>query len=869
MSRAAGLLALALITATQPAGAADAAKAWQDCLLAVPYGVATHPDRVMIELVRQDYNVLERNRSILKMPLVIGSREFQHGLGTHAVSHIRVYSPEPIASFSSWIGVDKNERTAGGLGSAVFAVAADGQEIFRSKVFRGGQDAEQIRVATGDARTLDLHVDDAGDGPDCDHVDWAEATITTASGKVIPLHEIEFDCMPAKFAMYPFSFTYGGKSSDELLPTWKRDGHTTRLDSDRTRFSTVWTDAKTGLKAHWDAVRYSDFPAVEWVLHIENAGSSDTPIIANVQAMDLTINSPLSPPFEPYVLHSAKGGVFDPSHLMPKTSVVDEENPASLGSETGRSSTMNLPFFRLDAEGETYVVAVGWSGCWKADFVCRGSNRLHVTAGMEETHFLLHPGEKVRSPRILVLRWEGDAVESNSQFRQLIYKHYAARRNGKPPLPTIFCNTSITHGANWLNECNAENQISLINAYAHLGIDALLTDAGWFTGGWPNGAGNWDVRKDAYPDGMGPVAKAALEKGMDYGLWFEPERVVAGTGIHQEHPEWCLRSAAGPQDTNLLNFGFAEVQEHFFKIVKGYMDLPGFRVYRQDFNMDPLPYWKHNDAPDRQGICEMKYIEGLYAYWDRIATTWPDSLMEECASGGHRIDLETLMRMHIHQKTDYLFDDQTDQTALFGLSQYLPNNVIVAHLDKLDTYSFHSTMASSLCLGWTADAQDFDAQRGKRLIDRYKEVRHLLVGAWYPLLPCPNDFVHRDTPDIDAWSWGGNMSRDRKPYTEWVATQYHRPDLDEGMILAFRRPDSPYSAVQVSLRGIDPEATYEATWDSKGETNKRMVPGSKLIHGFEIVLPERRTSDLIVYRKVKHGQETAIRRPTNLAHGGT
>ena len=51
--------------------------------------------------------------------------------------------------------------------------------------------------------------------------------------------------------------------------------------------------------------------------------------------------------------------------------------------------------------------------------------------------------------------------------------------------------------------------------------------------------------------------------------------------------------------------------------------------------------------------------------------------MEECASGGHRMDLETVMRMHVHQKTDYWFDDQADQTAIFGLSQYLPNNVIV------------------------------------------------------------------------------------------------------------------------------------------------------------------------------------------------
>jgi alpha-galactosidase len=850
MTRLATLLLLILVAKTPCAAAADGAKTWQERLLAVPYAAVTHPDHMMLELVRQDFEALERNQSILKTPLAIGSRTFKRGLGTHAVSRIRVYSPDPIARFSSWIGVDKNERTAGGLGSVVFAVTADGKEVFRSRIFRGGQEGQQVDLATGGARTLDLKVDDAGDGLACDHADWAEAAVTTASGKVVPLDAMPLGCLPANYARYPFSFTYGDKSSDGLLPAWKRDEHSIRLDSERTRLTTVWTDAKSGLKVYWDAVRYADFPAVEWVLYFENVGNCDTAVIENVRAMDLTLSSPLGS-VAPYLLHSAKGGVPNPSQSMPKTCVIDEKNPATLGSETGRSSTKNLPFFRLDAGGETFVAAIGWSGCWRADFVSSDSKRLHVTSGMEKTHFLLHPGEKVRSPRILVLRWAGEAIESTAAFRQLVYKHYAARRNGKPPLPAIFCNTCFTRGGGWLNECNAENQISLIRAYAPLGLEALLTDAGRFTGGWPDGAGNWDARKDAYPNGMRPVARAALDAGMIYGLWYEPERVVAATGIHKEHPQWCLRSGPGPQSTYLLNFGLPEVQRHFFKIVESYMNLPGFRVYRQDFNMDPLPYWRYNDAPNRQGITEMKYIEGLYAYWDRIAAAWPDSLMEECASGGHRMDLETVMRMHIHQKTDYWFDDQADQTAIFGLSQYLPNNVIVAHLKNLDTYSFHSTMASSLCLGWIADGKDFDSRRGKQLIDRYKEVRHLLVGGWYPLLPCPNDYVDLNTRDVDLWLWGGgDVSKHKKPYTEWVATQYHRPDLNEGMVLAFRRPESPYSSVQVSLRGIDPTATYEVSWDSKGRKDNKMLPGSKLIGGFEIVLPEKRSSDLIVYHKV-------------------
>jgi alpha-galactosidase len=504
---------------------------------------------------------------------------------------------------------------------------------------------------------------------------------------------------------------------------------------------------------------------------------------------------------------------------------LDREIVATLGSGTGRASTNNAPFFKIEAGDASLVVGLGWTGCWKAGLECLDRKHLRVRAGMEQTHFRLHPGEKVRSPRVLLLYWPGDTRESNAQFRQLIYRHYAAKRSGKTPLPILFCNTCFTRGGGWLNECNAENQISLIKAYAPLGLEALLTDAGWFEGGWPAGAGNWTPRKDAYPEGMGPVAAAAKERGLIYGLWFEPERVVAGTWLHCNRPEWILASQKEPQGTYLLNFGLPEVQDYFFHIVKGFMDLPGFRVYRQDFNMDPLPYWRFNDAPDRQGITEIKYIEGLYAFWDRIAAAWPDSLREECASGGHRMDLETVMRMHIHQKTDYWFDNEVDQASVWALSQYLPNSTFVAPINRMDDYSFHSALPTSLCMGWIADAPDFDAKRGRRLLTRYLQLRHLLVGAWYPLLPC---------------------SRDAK---EWIAAQWHRPDLNEGMILAFRRADSPYRTVEVALRGLDAQATYELRYESAG--TKKRVTGAALMGSFLLTLPERHRSELIVYGRVK------------------
>ncbi|HTL29997.1 MAG TPA: alpha-galactosidase [Tepidisphaeraceae bacterium] len=561
---------------------------------------------------------------------------------------------------------------------------------------------------------------------------------------------------------------------------------------------------------------FDDFPATEWVLHFENIGKSDSPIIENLLALDLRL------PKANWRLHHSNGAPANPTDFEPRVDAIDAAHPITLGGGGGRSSNKDFTFFKLEAEKRSLIVAVGWSGQWQANLKLEG-DQLHVTAGLELTHFLLHPGEKIRSPSILILDWTGDTLEANAQFRQLIYKHYAATRNGKKPLLTLFCNTAFTRGGMWLNECNEQNQISLIKAYAPMGLEALITDAGWFEGGWPSGAGNWTARKDAYPHGMAPVASAAKENGMSYGLWFEPERVVKGTSLHKDHPEWCLSD--GRQDvTYLADFGRPEVQDYFFKIVKGFMDLPGFRFYRQDFNMDPLEFWRHNDAPDRQGIAEMKYVEGLYAYWDRIAETWPDSIREECASGGRRIDLETVRRMHIHQDSDYWFDNDVDQAQAWSLSQYLPNNCFTTPLVRLDDYSFHSTLPNSLCMGWIADAPDFDSKRGAELLKRYRELRHLLIGAWYPLTPYTRDPA------------------------KWIASQFHRPDLNEGMILVFRHAKAPEDSITLKLHGLDASATYELHNETTGSIERKS--GRKLMDGLTIKLAKTPQSELISYKRV-------------------
>ena len=811
----------------EPAGASHPpGDAWLEHLVHVPYSATDRPDpapAATLRLIRQDYESLETGRSVIRTPLVIGRKTFARGLGTHSFSRIRVMSPEPLARFEASVGVDLNERTAGGRGSVRFAVTNGGRAVYRSGILRGGQGPEAVRVELEGATAVDLEVDDAGDGPACDHADWAEARLVTRSGKTLWLDELPRRS-ETKLARFPFSFTYGGRHSDDLLPTWARETTTAPSDDARTRSVSVWTDPRSGLRVEWHATTFHDTPAVDWVIYFENKGPRDTPLLVDVQALDLALNEPMTGA-SCYRIHTTRGAPANPTDFEPSQSELPPGAHVALGGGGGRSSNRDFPFVTVESAAASYIAAVGWSGQWAMDLHCRDDRRLHVTSGLELTHFTLHPGERVRTPRILLFRHEGETLEASARFRELIYRHYAARRSGKPPLPTLFCNTCFTRGGGWLNECNAENQISLIGAYEPLGLEALITDAGWFEGGWPAGAGNWNPRKDAYPGGMAPVAAAAKRHGMVYGLWFEFERVVATTRLAKQHPQWLLRSIDGPQDTYLLNLGLPEVRQYLFDTVKGFMALPGFRFYRSDFNMDPLSYWRHTDPTDRQGITEMHYIEGLYDFWDQLARAWPDSFREECASGGRRIDLETVMRMHFHQESDYWFDNEVDLAVVWSLSRYLPNCTFTTPLVRLDDRSFHCTMATSLIPAWIADERGFDGARAGHLTTTYRRLRHLLVGGYYPLTPYSRDGKH------------------------WMALQFDRRDLGEGLVLVVPPRGNQDRSFPLRLHGLMPAALYEVHAEVSGRRVRQT--GAELMREFMATVPPGDGGERLVYHRLQ------------------
>ena len=347
-----------------------------------------------------------------------------------------------------------------------------------------------------------------------------------------------------------------------------------------------------------------------------------------------------------------------------------------------------------------------------------------------------------------------------------------------------------------------ENQIQFIDKYLAEGIkyDYWWMDAGWYVQqhGWGQ-TGTWEVDRKRFPRGLKAVTDHAHAKGLKTVVWFEPERVAAGTWLRDKHPEWLLSGqvALAAQLDALLNLGNPEARKWLTDHIDKLLTEQGIDLYRQDFNMDPLGNWRAADAPDRQGITEIRHIEGLLAYWDELQRRHPDMLIDECASGGKRNDLEMMRRSVPLWRSDFPFGVVENQRMTYGISMWIPYHgtgvfgwetpPYDGKVASIEPYVFWSKATPSTMFAVDVREKNIDFASLRRLSSQWREINSFYYGDFYPLT--------KSNADKDAW----------------IAWQFNDPEKNAGVVQAFRRSECIYESARLKLRGLDPKARYQLT----------------------------------------------------------
>ena len=638
----------------------------------------------------------------------------------------------------------------------------------------------------------------------------------------------------AKGKIPPFSFIYGGKNSDNFITGWQYSAAKLETkDSNVEETVYTYTDKKSGLVVKCFVTSYNDFQAVEWMLKFSNNSNRNTPVIEKVNAVNYIFSYNQSGTF---ILHHAKGCTSERSDFRPYDDKLKIGKSIYMTPDGGRSSggDMAFPFFNIESPAnEGVMVAIGWTGKWYADVQQKDEKLVSLKSGMERMRLILFPREEVRTPQICLLFWKGeDRIIGHNQFRQFILAHHTRRINGKlSELPLSVGFSGVRGGPQPCNEntCTTESSaIALIDRYQQFNIvpEVFWMDAGWYpnSGRWVD-TGSWEVNKENFPNGLKPVSDAAHKAGAKFLLWFEPERVREGTLLYTEHPEWLIGDTNSI--TKLLNLGNKEALTWLTNHISDMITKEGIDIYRQDFNMDPMPYWEKSDQPQRIGISEIRHIEGLYAFWDSLLVRFPNLIIDNCASGGRRIDLETVSQSSPLWRSDYhqYTDPNGSQDITYGLNFYLPlhgtSNWVIS------PYYFRSNMSSSLGLNWDVDSHDYSQTEMQKYILDFKRLRPYYYGDYYPL----------------------TGTKDLLKNKAWLAYQLNRPKQMDGIILIFRRENCLEDTYKIKLYGLNEKATYELLYeDYKIRINKT---GEELMDGFEVFIPQKPSSLLISYQLIR------------------
>lgn len=651
----------------------------------------------------------------------------------------------------------------------------------------------------------------------------------------------------------PFSFKCGGRSSRQWVTIETAKIASGNWQGDRTRTHVLgWKDDQTSLSCEMKLTEFRDLPAFQWVVRVRNDGPADSAKIHDFWGIDTCWNAADgSMP----ILHRSVGspGHEDDFRFMSEfmhNSMWDKRRRIAMDTPTNarwgqthayhlptdkRSSAHWLPLFNYQTGGDGLVTGLGWSGAWRAYFDHTGGGKSTILAGVENLDSILRPGESVRSTLNLVLYWQGEMMHGQNMFRRLVRDHYSPHVDGKLVEPPI-------SGVVW-GGIPSKEHLEIIDRIKHYKIpfDVYWLDAGWygtgvvpsrtvFEGDWGIMAGDWRPNPNWHQGTLKPVSDAAHAAGMKFLLWVEPCRAVHGRPITLAHPEYFLTGNPDGRirdgQTLLLDLSKPEAFRWAVDVVAGLVQAYDIDWYEEDFNIEPNPYLETAAEPDRWGMNEMRFIEGHLAFWDALLKRFPKLAILNCASGGRRIDLETMSRGQPLWRSDYnCFPEATAESTQdhsYGILHWLPvQGSMIRGWSMFDTYEARCALSPGMEHALVAKTEREWLQIKANVIQA-KRCKRYFLGDYYPL-------THQQ----------GNPAG-------WTAYQLYLPEEQEGMIVALRRAKSEVRAMTFDLVTIDPARQWRFEDYDSGDT---WVVSGKAIRekGFEVIIPNRRDSRLIFF----------------------
>lgn len=502
----------------------------------------------------------------------------------------------------------------------------------------------------------------------------------------------------------------------------------------------------------------------------------------------------------------------------------------------GRNSHLDHPEVMLSLDGrptETSGRVIGAALCWSGNYKLRiatdayDTNLRHFIAGIDETaaDYRLRPGQTLRTPELaLTFSTTGKGGVSRNMHR---WARQYKLHNGMAVRDVLLNSWEGVY-----LDITEEKMMTLMEGVKQLGGELFVMDDGWFASEKYNrdkdnaALGDWDVDKRKLPGGVQPLIDKATQLGLKFGIWIEPEMSNwKASALYDKHPDWFLQNTGvepvlqrgGTQAT--LDLCNPKVQDFVFDIVDRLMtDYPQLYYIKWDDNAPIVNYGSAYLGADRQSQLYTDYHLGLRKVLERIRAKYPRLVIQDCASGGGRVNYGLLPYFD-----EFWTSDNTDALQRvyiqWGTSQFFPANAMAAHVSASPNHQtgrrvplkFRFDVAESGRLGVEMKPSDFNADEtrfAQQAIADYKRLR----------------------PIIQL----GDLYRLRSPYEQdgmAASSMYVSADKQQAVLFAYKlKHYVGHGIAPIRLQGLDANKRYRIHEVNKADDSLKSLDG-KLISG--------------------------------------
>jgi len=277
-----------------------------------------------------------------------------------------------------------------------------------------------------------------------------------------------------------------------------------------------------------------------------------------------------------------------------------------------------------------------------------GPDQLHSQAWKN-----LEPGKAYKTVPVAIGCVRGgfqEAVQALTSYREKICIR-------KRPAQHFECPVIFNDFMNCLwGDPTEEKELPLIDAAAEAGCEYFVIDAGWYAEqneDWSSTVGAWQPSKTRWPRGIRFVLDRIREKGMIPGLWLEPEVAGKHSPLAEKPDNWFFMRHGQRVIKNsrlLLDFRNPQVRSYLDDVVQRLVTEYGVGYIKMDYNTDTLEGTAQNADSLGQGLLD--HNRAVLAWLDGLLNRYPELVIENCGSGGGRMDYGMLSHTQLQSCTD-------------------------------------------------------------------------------------------------------------------------------------------------------------------------------------------------------------------------